>query len=80
MVSYASMKLKVDTSTKIIELDNGMSIEILKYLPINEKYNLINDVLLKSYEDGIYNPIRLDMYFALNLVYKYKFYRKTKRR
>ena len=71
MVSYANMKLKVDTSTKIIELDNGISIEILKYLPVNEKYNLINDVLLKSYEDGIYNPIRLDMYFALNLVYKY---------
>jgi len=65
------MKLKVDTSTKIIELDNGISIEILKYLPVNEKYNLINDVLLKSYENGIYNPIRLDMYFALNLVYKY---------
>ena len=71
MVSYANMKLKVDTSTKIIELDNGISIEILKYLPVNEKYNLINDVLLKSYENGIYNPIRLDMYFALNLVYKY---------
>lgn len=71
MVSYANMKLKVDTSTKIIELDNGISIEILKYLPVNEKYNLINDVLLKSYENGIYNPIRLDMYFALNLIYKY---------
>lgn len=71
MVSYANMKLKVDTSTKIIELDNGISIKILKYLPVNEKYNLINDVLLKSYENGIYNPIRLDMYFALNLVYKY---------
>lgn len=71
MVSYANMKLKVDTSTKIIELDNGISIEILKYLPVNEKYNLINDVLLKSYENGIYNPIRLDMYFVLNLVYKY---------
>ena len=71
MVSYANMKLKVDTSTKTVDLGNGISVEVLKYLPINEKYNLINNVLLKSYEDGIYNPVKLDMYFALNLVYLY---------
>jgi len=71
MVSYASMKLKVDTSTKKIDLDNGISIEVLKYLPINEKYNLINRVLEKSYENGIYHPAKLDMQFALNLVYLY---------
>ena len=71
MVSYASMKLKVDTSTKKIDLDNGTSIEVLKYLPIEEKYNLIEITLQKAYEGGIYNPLKLDMYFALNLVYLY---------
>lgn len=71
MVSYASMKLKVDNSTKIIDLGNGISVEVLNYLPVGEKYNLIEITLQKAYENGIYNPVKLDMYFALNLVYLY---------
>lgn len=71
MVSYANMKLKVDTSTKIVDLGSGINIEILKYLPIKEKYDLIENTLEKAYENNIYNPIKLDMYFALNLVYLY---------
>jgi len=71
MVSYANMKLKVDTSTKIVDLGNGTSVEVLKYLPINEKYNLIEITLQKAYENGIYNPLKLDMHFALNLIYLY---------
>ena len=71
MVSYANMRLKVDTSTKVIDLGNGISIEVLNYLPINEKFNLIEKTLEKSYENNIYNPVKLDMYFALNLVYLY---------
>lgn len=71
MVSYASMKLKINTAVKEIELENGTKIEVLKYLPINEKYNLIEITLQKAYENGIYNPLKLDMYFALNLVYLY---------
>lgn len=71
MISYASMKLKVDTTTKEVVLDNGTKIEVLKYLPIDEKYNLIEITLQKAYENGIYNPLKLDIYFALNLVYLY---------
>lgn len=71
MVSYANMKLKVDTTTKSVDLGNGTIVEVLKYIPIKEKYNLINTVLLKSYDDGIYNPVKMDMYFALNLIYLY---------
>jgi len=71
MVSYANMKLKVDTSTKTVDLGNNVSIEILKYLPIEEKSNLIEITLQKAFENGIYNPIKLDMYFSLYLVYLY---------
>lgn len=71
MVSYASMKLKVDTSTKTIDLGNGISVEVLKYLPAKEKYDLIENTLQRSYENGIYNPVKLDMFFALNLIYAY---------
>ena len=71
MVSYASMKLKVNSAVKEVELDSGIKIEVLNYLPIDEKYNLIEITLQKAYENGIYNPVKLDMYFALNLVYLY---------
>ena len=71
MVSYASMKLKVNSAVKEVELDSGIKIEVLNYLPIDEKYNLIEITLQKAYEDGIYNPLKLDMYFSLNLVYLY---------
>lgn len=71
MVSYASMKLKIDNSTNKVELENGVSIEVFKYLPVEEKYNLIEITLQKAFENGIYNPLKLDMYFALNLVYLY---------
>lgn len=71
MVSYANLKLKLDTSTTTVELNDETKIEVLKYLPINEKYNVIEITLQKAYQEGIYNPLKLDMYFALNLVYAY---------
>ena len=69
-VSYANLKLKIKTDT--IKFDfNGTEIELLKYLPIESKYDLIMIALQKAYEEDIYNPIKLDMYFHLYLVYMY---------
>ena len=69
-VSYANLKLKVDTSVDTFDFNN-QTIEVLKYLPIEDKYDLIMITLQKAEEDGIYNDIKLDMYFHLNLVYMY---------
>ena len=69
-VSYTNLKLKINKEVNIIDF-NGNSIEILKYLPIKDKYDLVMITLQKSFEDGIYNPIKLDMYFHLNLLYLY---------
>lgn len=69
-VSYANLKLKTDTS--ITEFDfNGTKIELLNYLPLEDKYDLIMITLQKSREGGIYNPLKLDAYFHLHLVYLY---------
>lgn len=68
--TYASMKLKVDTQTKEIDF-NGSKIEVLQYLPIDEKYALINITLQKAKEGAIYNPLKKDMFFHLHLVYMY---------
>lgn len=70
-VSYANMKLKTDKSVKTFDFE-GNKIEILNYLPIENKYDLIMITLQKSEEDRIiYNPLKLDIYFHLHLIYMY---------
>lgn len=70
MISYASMKLKPITTTHEFEW-NENKIEILDYLPIEDKYDLIMITLQKSFEDGYYNPIKIDEFFHLHLIYMY---------
>ena len=47
------------------------SIEILQYLPVKDKIDLIQTALQKAEENGIYNEIKLDVFFHLNIVYLY---------
>ena len=69
-ISYASLKLKVDKSVATFDF-NENKIEVLKYLPIEDKRDLVEITLQKAEENGIYNPVLLDMYFHLHLVYMY---------
>lgn len=69
-VSYANMKLKVNTDVNTFEFC-GQKIEVLKYLPAQDKYDLLMITLQKSLEDGMYNEFKLNLYFELNLVYLY---------
>lgn len=69
-VSYASLKLKTNTDVTIVDF-NGTKIEVLKYLPIEDKYDLISITLQKSREDTLYNPLKVDMFFHLHLIYMY---------
>lgn len=73
-VSFASMKLKVDTNVNTFDFEyNGAtySIDVLKYLPISEKNDLIEVALQKAEQNGNYNDVALEMYFNLNLIYLY---------
>lgn len=69
-VTYASLKLKTNTDVETFDF-NGNTIELLQYLPVQDKYDLIAMALENAFEDGIYNPIKLDMYFHLYLIYMY---------
>lgn len=69
-VTYASLKLKTNTDVETFDF-NGNKIEVLKYLPIEDKYSLVNISLQEAREGNIYNSIKLDMHFHLNLVYMY---------
>ena len=69
-VSYANMKLKTNTAVNTFEFC-GQKIEVLKYLPAADKYDLLMITLQKSLEGNIYNEFKLNLYFELNLVYMY---------
>lgn len=69
-LSYSSLKLKVNDSVKEVAYGDH-KIEVLQYLPIEDKYDLIMVTLQKSFDEVIYNPLKLDMYFHLHLVYMY---------
>ena len=69
-VSYANMKLKVNTQVKTFKF-GGQDIEVLQYLPARDKYDLLMITLQKSIQNGAYNDFKLNLYFELNLVYMY---------
>ena len=61
---------KINNQVNTFTKDN-YQVNVKKYLPISDKIDLIQIALQKSEEDGIYNPIKLDMYFHLNIIYLY---------
>ena len=69
-VSFTNLKLSVDKTVSTFDF-NGAKIEVLKYLPIEDKKDLIQIAMQKSYEDGLYNDMLMDIYFHLNIVYLY---------
>lgn len=69
-VSYAKLNLKVNTEVNTFKFKDT-EIEVLKYLPVEDKYDLIMIALQKAEEDGFYNEVKLDMYFHLYLIYMY---------
>ena len=69
-VTYANLKLKLQEDVKTFMIEDK-EIEVKQYLSINDKIDLIDITMQKSKEDKIYNPVKLDMYFHLHLVYLY---------
>ncbi len=69
-VSYANMKLKLNTEVNTFDF-HGQQIEVLQYLPAQDKYDLLMITLQEASENGAYNEFKLNLYFELNLVYMY---------
>lgn len=69
-MNYSDLKLKIVDDYTITEV-NKQEIKVRKYLPIEDKIDLIQIALQNSFEDGIYNEMKLDVYFNLYIVYMY---------
>lgn len=72
LINYQNINFSncVNEEVKTINF-NGSDIQILPYLPIKDKFELIMATIKKSYINEMYDPIRLSMYFNLHIVYMY---------
>ena len=70
MIDFKDLNLERKLAKKSFDL-NGYEVHVLQYLPIDEKDDLIEITLNKSLIDGVYNPLLLDKYLNLNILYCY---------
>lgn len=71
-INYTNLKLKLNNNVETIEF-NGVKIDVIQYLSIDEKNNLISIALQNAEEENglYYNPLKLDMLFHLYIVFMY---------
>ena len=72
-ITLESLGLKVNQEVKILDF-NGEKIEVVQYLPIQKKLELISEVLsnaLSEDTEGFYNPIKLEVFTAIAAVEAY---------
>lgn len=65
-----SLGLKLKNSIKTIKIGEK-DIEVIQYLPVKEKGSLIAITLQQSFDNGIYNPVRKEIFFDMNIVLMY---------
>ena len=69
-VSFASMKLKVDDTIKVIKI-NDKEVEVKQYLPIEDKNSLCEVALNAAAAGTIFNPLLAEAYFNTYVVIEY---------
>ena len=70
-MNFKNMNFKPYTDVNIISVTPDCDIKVLKYLPIEEKNDLIALTIQNSDENGFYNPVKLKMFLELYTVYLY---------
>ena len=72
LVNFKDINCKqlINKENKKIDF-NGQEIQIVPYLPVGEKYQLIMATLAKADDNGIFNPLKRDMHYKLNIIFMY---------
>ena len=70
-VSLTKLGLKVNQDIKTVEF-NEQIIEVKQYLPVNEKLELISNVINWSHDENNFaNPVKVSIFTALEIMYAY---------
>jgi hypothetical protein len=70
MVNYSDLGVTVKHDVKTVTF-NGSEIKVRQHISEDERYDLVMITLQKAEERGIYNPVKLNTYLYLNIVYMY---------
>lgn len=73
MAKLAYSKLKLPTSGDIVPVEwNGFTIEVKNYLSIEEKLDLVQDIVNASVDNnGYYNPMKINMYLTVKTFFAF---------
>lgn len=69
--TFAKLKLQKNTTVKTV-IVNDFEIEVKQYLPIEEKLNLITNVINYAADvNGFMNPLKVELFGTLEIIYAY---------
>lgn len=67
-ISYSKLKLSVSQDTIPVEW-NGQTIEVKKYLPVQDELELITTILNASVDENrFYNPVKFNVFFVIEII------------
>lgn len=70
-VSLTKLDLKVNKEVNIVEF-NGQDIEVKQYLPVNDKLELIGNVINAAHDENNFsNPVKVSVFTTLEIMYAY---------
>ena len=70
-LAYSKLGAKIDTNVKIAQFFDN-SFEVKEYLPVAEKLEIISNVVNYAQDaNNFMNPVKLQVYFVLEVMYHY---------
>lgn len=70
-IPFSKLGLKVNNDIQTITFNN-YDIEVSRYLSFNEKTTIVSNIINYSVDDnGFYNPMKVKLFMALEIVYAY---------
>lgn len=70
MAKFSDLNCTMQTDVKSIDF-KGETINIKQHIPTTDMLDIIALAIQNSAENGYYNPIKLDVFFSMYLVYSY---------
>lgn len=70
-IPFSKLGLKINTDVMVISY-NELNVEVVKYLPMTNKLDLITSVINNTVDDnGFYNPVKLEVFLLLEIISEY---------
>ena len=70
-LAFTKLSLSKNQEVKIVEF-NGQDIEIKQYLPVNDKFEVISNIINRSADDNNFaNPLKVEIFTTLEIISTY---------